>query len=310
MMNTTAGTWEIDSHRLPSEKLTDRIHLGQNEAVTFHWADFSEACGLWQSRIDREPHLRADYEQRVREIEKLRRLAVWVRHGKKVTQTNLYELYDGFIREKTWHGQDLLPHAQREVSFVSPSGPFKHMPVTECFHRSTYQDFVFVLLLQNKLPRRTFRLRIQSRLLTEYGAGLREAVLVSLEQITSQGLLVKTSSETFFASMNPHHRVRFLFSSHSLRSAVAAASFEGGIAAWSANPFYTHDKSESFEIDCSQMRVSESKAFNQALGPESYLFVGFEQIALSNPALAQDLKAFITRGEASVRRIIGASLAA
>lgn len=310
MMNTTAATWDIESHSLPSEKLTDRIMLGQNETVTFHWADFSEACGLWQARINREPHLKGEYERRVREIEKLRILAVWVRLGKTVTQTNLYELYDGFIREKTWHGQDLLPHAQQEVSFVSPSGPFKHMPVTECFNRTTYQDFVFVLLLQNKLPRRTFRLRIQSRLLSEYGAGLREAGLVSLEQVTSQGLLVKISSETFFASMNPHRHVRFLFNSQSLRSAVAAASFESGIAAWKANPFYTHDKSESFEIDCSHMRVSESKAYDKALGPESYIFVSFDQIAISNPALAEDLKAFISRGEVTVRRIIGASLAA
>jgi hypothetical protein len=310
MLDMTSNTWEMEPRFLKSDRLTDRIHLGQTESVTFHWADFSEACGLWQSRLNRELPLRADYDQRVREIEKLRSLPVWVRKEKKVTQTNLYELYDGFIREKSWCGQGLLPHTLQEVSFVSPSGPFKSLPVTDCFNLATYQDFVFILLLQNKLPWRTFRLRVRSRLLAEYGFGLSDAGMVSLEQVSSEGLLLRVNSEMFFAGMNSHGRVRFLFNSRPLQAALQASSFERGIDSWGTNPFFTHDKHQSFELDSAQLCVSEAMAAPTSQGAESFLFVRFSHIELDNPTLAAELRAFIGLGESVVKRLLGTIRAA
>lgn len=304
MQTQIATTWTL-RNPLHEEKLTDRMSLGGDGMVTFHWSDFSEACALWQERVRREPGLRADFERRQQETARLAHMPLWVRAGQKVTQTNLHDLYDSHIRELARHRQDLLPPLEAEVSFVAPAGPYKRMRLTDCFNVRTYQDMVMVRLLEEQLPRRHFRLRFNGCLLAEYGEGLRDAGVVRIEQLTSEGVLCRAPADTVFAGMGATGTVRIMLNPAPLRAAVAAPTLREGLMDWGANALYTHDKSASFVVQCSRLGLSEALT-----GGDAHFFIPHCEIEASNPGLARDLRAFTARGEETVRAMLKAPRAA
>jgi len=302
---TQFAAWNPSEMSLEGERLTDQICLGKDGNVSFHWSDFREACRLWQTRIAIEPNLRRDYEKRLQEMEKLKQLPLWIRSGKTTTQTNLFDLYEGFICDQHWHSDESLPRPHYDISLISPSGPFKKMPVTNCFNLQTYRDFVMVFLLQDKLPRRDFRLRVKSKLLAEYGANLSEVSLVELEQISASGILLKVSGADFYGKMLPHQTMRLLLKTHFLQAAVQAKNpqeFKREVAEWSNNPFYTHDKAESFSFDCHD--IHSSSRFDGDATSECFLRINIETMAKSNPQQAQRLQNFVKMAQKSVLEML------
>lgn len=305
LQQPTISTWNNAELPLEGERLTDQIAFGRDGCLSFHWSDFREACRLWQTRIAIEPNLRQDYEKRLRELAKLKTLPIWIRSGKTTTQTNLYDLYEGFICDQLWHGDDIFPRPLYEVSLISPSGPFKKMAVTNCFNLQTYRDFVMVFLLQDKLPRRDFRLRVKSKILAEFGPHFTDACLVELEQISSAGLMLRVKGSTFFSQMTPHHRVRVLFNSSVLMNAAqtnSALDFRQEVAEWSTNPFYTHNKVDAFVIDCKD--VHTSSRFDGDTTQDCFMRISFETIQTSNGPLAQKLKAFVKVAQKSILEML------
>lgn len=284
-------SWNASDLPLEAERLTDKISFGADGIVSFHWSDFREACRLWQTRIAIEPGLRKDYERRLQEMQKLRALPIWIRSGKTTTQTNLFDLYEGFICDQLWQGDTNLPHPQYDISLISPSGPFKKMPVTNCFNLQTYRDFVMVFLLQDKLPRRDFRLRVKSKVLAEYGPNFSEACLVELEQISASGLLFRVSGSEYFGRMVPHQQVRLLFKTSFLTNSSQVSEFRHEVAQWNNNPFYTHDKTEAFVFDCKE--TPSNSRFDGEETRECFLRISFDTISRTNGPQAQRLKAFV-----------------
>lgn len=298
------SAWTNTELPLEAERLTDQVSFGDSN-VSFHWSDFREGCRLWQTRIAIEPGLRRDYEKRLHEMQKLKNLPIWIRAGKTTTQTNLFDLYEGFICDQMWHGDDVFPHAHYDISLISPSGPFKEMPITNCFNLQTYRDFVMVFLLQDKLPRRDFRLRVKSKVLAEYGPNFNDAGLLELEQITANGLLFKTTGAKYYSGMAPHHEVRLLFKTSFLAAATQAGDsqeFRREIEAWTSNPFYTHDKAESFIFNCKD--VKSSARFDGNATQECYLMVSFDTIAASNGPLKQRLQSFVKVAQKNILEML------
>jgi hypothetical protein len=303
-MQIQSSPWTL-ANPLREEKLTDRMSLGGDGMVTFHWSDFSEACAIWQERVKREPGLRADFERRRQETARLAQMPLWLRAGHKVTQTNLHDLYDTHIRELARHRQDLLPPLEVEVSFVAPAGPYKLMRLTDCFNQRTYQNMVMVRLLEERLPRRHFRLRFDGCLLAEYGEGLRDAGVVRIEQITTEGVVCRAPADTIFSGMGATGTVRIMLNSAPLRAAVAAPTLREGLMGWGANALYTHDKSASFVVQCARLSLSDTLTDGDA-----HFFIPHSEIAASNPDMVRDLRAFVARGEETVRAMLKAPRAA
>lgn len=292
------NSWSAANLSLEGERLTDQIAFGEHGTVSFHWSDFRDACRLWQTRIAIEPALRQDYEKRLQEMEKLRRLPIWIRSGQTTTQTNLYDLYEGFICDQLWHGEDILPHPLYDISLISPSGPFKQMSVTNCFNLQTYRDFVMVFLLQDKLPRRDFRLRVKSKILAEYGRHFSEACLIELEQISATGLLFKIPGAQFFSHMRDHDQVRVLFKTDFLTAFTPVADFRKTISEWNGNPFYTHDKSAVFTFNSHD--VHTNARFDGDVTKDCFVMVSFAQMATTNAPMVQRLQLFVGTAQKTI----------
>ena len=179
------------------------------------------------------------------------------------------------------------------------------MPVTNCFNLQTYRDFVMVFLLQDKLPRRDFRLRVKSKLLAEYGANLRDASLIELEQISAGGILLRVNGGDFYGKMLPHQQVRLLFKTNFLATICktrGASEFRNEMSGWNNNPFYTHDKTEAFTFDCKA--IQSMSRFDGDATSECFLRISFEVMAKSNPAQAQRLQNFVKVAQQSILEML------
>lgn len=282
--------------------LKDAILLNPQAAVCFHWADFHETCATYAHRVQKDVGLKGEFEAKIKELSELKRTPVWIKNTKELIHTNLYQLYQDFILEKMWQNQDAHPHAPYDISFISPSGPFKKLSVTDCFNLQTYQDFTHVFLLQGKLPQREFRLRVPSRLLMEYGAGFLEATLVDLEQITGSGLLIRCCGKTFFHQMRPKQQVRLMFKSAPLDVFQGTKDFRESIATWSQNPFYSHNKQEAFILNCEDFQVASRFDFGET--QDIYLFVSFTTLKSSHRLMGEKIERFIAKAKESMRSLL------
>lgn len=308
MSSVSPGTGLWDKQPLPidGERLTDQLSFGNDQVVSFHWSDFRDACDLWQARIIQEPGLKRDYERRLQEITKLRGLPVWVRSGKTTTQTNLYALYEGFICNGLWQVDESLPRPSFEISLIAPSGPFRRMSINECFNMQTYRDFVMIFLLQNKLPRRDFRLRVKCKLLAEFGADYSGAGVVGLEQITRSGVLLQMSGDMYYGQMRPGEgKVRLLFKTQLLREAGEARSaqeFRSRIESWRANPFYTLEKSQGLTFACHA--AQPNSRFDGDATQDCFVMVPFDHMESASPGAVAEIQRFIQVAQKTVLSLL------
>lgn len=296
--------WNEIPTSLNEKGLNEIVILNEHGPISFHWTDFQESCRFYQDRITHDPILCKEFESKVNDLNKLRLMPVWIRSHGETLHTNLFELYRDFIVEFLWKA-DSHPHAPYDISFISPSGPFKKLAITDCFNLHTYQDFILVFLLQGKLPQREFRLRTRSRLLVEFGDHYAEAGMVDLEQITSGGLLLRCQSKQFFKGIRPHRKLRLLVKTSELDEVSKAydwQSFKAGIAEWSANPFYTQNKQEAFNLDSNDFQIASRFDFSQT--NDIYLYLKFDALKASHEIMAQRLEKFIIKGRESMRQLL------
>lgn len=282
----------------------EHVVLNAAASVSFHWTDFQETCQLYQRRVAATPALREELRLKQLELERLRQIPLWIKRNGATTHTSLYELYDQFILDKLPldHAD---PHAPTDISFVSPSGPFKKLSITECFNLQTYQSFVSLYLLKNKLPARDFRLRVKSRLLIEYGRNLQEVAMVDLEQITAEGLLLRCPAPLFFSGLRGQDQFRLLITTAGLDKLAKKPSwseFHAFIGGWDVNPFYGQSKLEAFELSCADLRMHSRFDFTQTR--DVYLYLKFTTLRASNELLALRLEQFIHKGKAAMRELI------
>ncbi|MBY0516293.1 MAG: hypothetical protein K2P81_05260 [Bacteriovoracaceae bacterium] len=304
------SNWNQVKPAMRAGGLNETLILNQQGPVSFHWSDFKDSCRSYQQKIEVDPVMKAEYESKILELERLQTMPVWIKSEKETTHTTLFNLYQDFILENMWQGKDAHPHAPYDISFISPSGPFKKISITDCFNIQTYQDFVMVFLLQGKLPQRDFRLRVPSKLLAEFGSNMSEVGLIDLQQITSSGLLLKCSSKTFFQSIRPDGQVRLMFKTSPLESANQIknwTSFKDVVAAWGLNPFYSHNKQEAFLLNCSDFQIASR--FDFGVTNEVYLFVSFEHLKNANLVIATKLMNFISSGKDSYKSEIATKVA-
>lgn len=270
-------------------RLTDRIVFDRDGNLSFHWADSEETCAIWRERIKTDPDLRADFEEKCREMEDMRNLPVWIRRDNTVSHTHFYALYENTIGGTWRFGSKPL-----EVSLVSPSGPWRWVRPSECFNPVTYHAFVMIDLLLGKLPYREFRLRVKAKLLLEHGPGFNGADLVALEQVTAKGFLFRVPEELAANTSLLAHPWRFL---------IHARGLEDLSPARTSNPFYTHDKTQSFTIDPAGVSAEEFYT-EQPLHEGRLLFVPFKRVAENNAVLAKKAERFVESAHQMVQGIL------
>lgn len=260
--------------------------------LQFMWSDFDECCEYFREKMKLEGETAKLRAQKLAEIAHLKNIPVWIRKGTKLYTTHLFDIYESHLQQKTIFDYDVT--APMDISFISPSGPFKKMAITDCLNIQNYQDFVFLSLLENKLPSREFRLRLNSRLLFEAGANFEHTLLGSLCQVTSKGLLFKVKASDFFTKIKDASQLRLLMNTQIFESTKESLTWQevkSTAKNWPAHPLYTQNKNDAFLIDPKELQLAHR--FDYGRTSEVYFFVSFAHLSQSHGVMVKKIEKFL-----------------
>lgn len=276
-----------------SRTLGEEFVLCENGNVVFHWADFHETCDLIKSQMESDPALLEDYKNREAALQRLTLIPVWIRTENKVHQTTMYDLYEKYVLNQSHMMGGIDPFCPIELSFISGTGPFKGMSIAECFNKITYKDFVLVNLLKDRLPKRDFRVRLKSKVLMEYGADYGQANLVSLEQMTCNGLLLSVDSETFMKKISQSQEVRILLNTEMLQTGEGKdlSGLKAHLSQYAFNLLYSSRKEDA--IKCAFSDFSVQSSFDFSKEKKVYLFISYEKLVGHHPESVKRIKNFV-----------------
>lgn len=282
------------------QSLGEDFSLCENGNMVFHWADFNETCDAVKARLESESVLASEFKNKEIALKRLSLIPVWIRTEKKVHQTTMFDLYERYILNQMQLSLGVDPFGPIEISFISGTGPFKSMAIAECFNKSTYKDFVMVNLLNGKLPKRDYRIRLKSKILMEYGANFSQAGLINLEQLTMNGLLLSLDSEFFTKNISSQPELRFLIDTNSLRDGndKDLTDLKIHLSQYAFNLMYSSRKEDS--VTCAMKDFSVQSSFDFLKNKKVFLFVSYEKLAASNPKI-KDIQKFVTHTRGLVR---------
>ncbi len=290
----------LNSNELP-HSLGEEFSLCKNGNMVFHWADFFETCDVIKERMENDSELKADFESRERGLVRLSLIPVWIRTAHKVYQTNMFDIYHKFIMDQSKFPGGVDPFGPQDISFISGTGPFKKLALAECFNSATYKDFVLVNLLQGKLAKRDFRIRVKSKILMEYGDQFEKANLIHLEQITTNGLLLSIDSSLLGTMADVKGRVRLLLDTKCLENSIGKSVEDLSIHLdqFAFNLMYSSRKEDGIEVSLGDINVQSS--FDFLKNHKAFLFVPYNHLKKDHPAAFKALNGFVDYSRKLVR---------
>lgn len=262
--------------------LGENFSLCDNGNITFHWADFFETCNLLKLKIQTDPKLNRDFINCENALKQLNEIPVWIKTNKKIIQTTMFNVYDHFILNQTQLPGSLASSNPIEISFISSTGPYKEMDIISCLNEATYKDFVLLYLLKEKLPSRDFRIRLNSKILFEYGPHFSHAELISLDQLTSIGMLFSMSAEKFSKNMSRFDKVRILINYHVLSEGAGKNldELKNILSDYSFNFLYSSHKGDALLTSIKDFKVQSPFDFGKS--GKAYLFISYDKFDKSN----------------------------
>ena len=284
-----------------SKALGEEFIFCDNGNMVFHWADFYETCDFIKDQVRRDPDLMQDFRQREIALSKLSSIPVWVRTHSKVYQTTMLNLYDKYILDQKHLLGGVDPFCPLEISFISGTGPFKNMSIVECFNITTYNDFFLVYLIQEKLPRREYRVRLKSKVLFEFGTNFNQAQVVSLEQLSTHGILFSIDSDAFMKQISEFENVRILINANMLYDGLGKnlSDLKIHLSHYAFNFLYTSNKEDSMVIQSSDFQIQSS--FDFAKNKKILLFISYEKLAKSQAKGVKTIRQFVDYTKELVR---------
>jgi hypothetical protein len=275
--------------------------LCENGNIVFHWADYFETCNLVASRLEKDSALFQDFLKCENALKRLNLIPVWIKTQKKIHQTTMYFLYEEFILNQSELPKNLDPHLPLDISFISGTGPFKQLAITDCFNTLTYRDFVIFYLLKDKLPKRDYRIFLKSKILFEYGPNFSQAELISLEQLTTRGMLLSVSSEFYMANISKLDLVRILINFSTLHEGANKSINELRkiLSQFTFNLFYTSMKEDCLNCNISDFKVQT--AFDFGRSKKVFLFISYDKLAELNPLGIHSILTFVNHTKDLIR---------
>jgi hypothetical protein len=221
---------------------------------------------------------------------------------KQVIQTTMYNLYEQAILNSFNLASHLEIKGDIELSFISSTGPFKLMPVSDCFNKDTYKDFVMVYLLKNKLPRRDFRLRLKSKVLVQSGHNQSMVSLLGIEQLTMSGILFSINADEYTSFLSKQTEIKFLIDSVVLKKSIGKnlSELRDYLSQYAFNLFYSSRDEDS--IVCQTSHISVQSSFDFHMNNKIYLFVNYEHLKGTAGFDINILKDFVSHARFLIRQ--------
>ncbi len=280
--------------------LGEEFRLCENGNIIFHWADFHETCQIVRESLSQDEEMMEDFRKREMALSRLDLIPIWIRTKSKVHQTTMHDLYERFIMDQSQlKGVD--PFGPIDISFISGTGPFRSLAITECFNASTYKDFIMLYLISGKLSIRDFRLRLKSKVLIEYGVDFQKAQLIHLEQLTSSGILLSLDSDFFFKEVSKESHMRILVDTQVLKEASEKnlADMQNYLNQFAFNLMYSSRKEDA--VTCSLSDFTVQSGFDFLKSKKVYLFAPYSKLKSANSAGLKNIENFVLHTQNLVR---------
>lgn len=276
-----------------NKSLGEEFYFCENGNMIFHWADFNETCEIIKNHLECDISLKEELHKKDETLSRLKLIPIWLRTKTKVYQFTMFELYERFILNEIHVLGDIDPHELLEISFISATGPFKHMGITECFGPHTYRDFILVYLLNGKLPKRNFRIRLKSKVLAEYGKDFAKARLIGLEQMTATGLLLSVDDEFYNNELLTEDSIRLIIDTKVLREAIGKdiKDLKTHLSAHTFNLLYSSRKEDAMECLMQEFTIQSSFDFNR--NRKVFMFISYDKLGGSAPHSIKVIRDFI-----------------
>ena len=276
-----------------TKMLGEDFILCDNGNMVFHWADFFETCDMIKAHLQNDSEMMKDFHLREKALLRLDSIPVWIKTENKIHQTSMYKLYESYILNQSQLLGTIDPFCPLDISFISGTGPFKNMSVAECFNNSTYRDFILVFLIQEKLPRRDYRIRLKSKILLEYGEHYADAELIALEQLTMNGMLVSIESELYLKKVMAMEDVRILINSKMLADGrhKSLGELKSYLSQFAFNLLYSSKKEDS--VICKVNKFSVQSSFDFSKNKKIFLFIHYDDMVSSDPESINLIKEFV-----------------
>lgn len=257
------------------------------------WSDFGKACELLRSSLPENEIFSLEMKKKKTALELLRGVPVWLRRPGKVWQTNLFDLYQLYLNPSSL-GEGLNLYQKMDISFLSGTGPFQKMAITECLNPTTHQDFVLLGLMNKSLPQRGFRLRFGVRILLEYAERFEKSALIQLEQMTDRGFLLSLPEDVqqgLASSMRFYLDTQLLtgLDEHSLRD------IEKQFSSYRFNLFYSMKREDSITVSLSGIKGQKGIDYN--ITGKTFYFVPYEAMEAHDSSRLKVVRDFMTKAQ-------------
>ena len=207
---------------LKDANLHSKLNVTARSDLFFHWADWKKSLDFMKKTNELGPDLEACKESLMISIEKLKDYPVWLRNRFDTVRTNLHEVYVAYMDpklHKVWfnnENSDLL------ISTVAENGPYIPIRTMRWFVKEIYLNFVYLSLLEDRVPARDFRLRFEQTISCEFeNSNFCSTEDVVFQQFTTTGILIKFSSNQIVSKLQNLERVKIFFNDHYFKSIQA-----------------------------------------------------------------------------------------
>lgn len=240
--------------------------------ISLNWMNEPKTCLKIKKEIKLEnSYFNLAYKKLNKQLDQLKNINIWLKVNSNIIPMTAYDLYETLFNHlKTANFEDQLFNSQN-ISFISPAGPYKSLTLVECIHKETFDKFLSVKTVQNKLAQRCFRLNASGKIKTYYGDFFQEESSLDLEQITESGLLFSSSDEKLLELVEEQYQLKFQMSIKYLDY-----YFDQQACEIPENPFCSESSLEFFTMN--QKDISKNLKFDSAMTGKFYLFCRFEKI--------------------------------
>jgi hypothetical protein len=239
--------------------LAEEMTLDKLGHISFHWSNSEKAVEFLRSQQASAQGLER-WESLQAELSYFKESPVWMRGPRGSLKTTLYHLYECYLDPRLrqhWHERD----REYVVSLQNEAGPYITLSSMKWFDSSIYSKFVYLKLIDRKMPVRKFRLNMHMPFSFFWKGNPLSAISGHVHQVAKDGILLKLDhmgtarnwcdGEVFFhkkmEEIGPALNKSSLFSSEIIEEALPEFSVEAKYLSQSLNELsLTHNDQNLF----------------------------------------------------------------
>ena len=253
--------------------------LYQKTPVFYHWSNCSVGTKFLQFSAKQHSELDTTINDVWLKIQQLKDVSIWLKSGDHIIPMNMFDVYATVMTHLRKSNQDDNLFNGHEISFIGPSGPYKHTTLVQLINKTLYQDFLYFYLIKNKLPLRQFRLFVEGNVVVQYGNGHRYSGVLKVKQLTDNGILFSTKDDDFVQKVDHCDKVKFIALTDHLSELITSPD-EGGKSLKNNDLFFTTDSMQFFTVEAD--KIIKSLSFDSGISGDFFLFCRYCDMKESN----------------------------